>query len=199
MILSPVLVTPPAETPISLEEAKAHLRVDDDDQDELIDALIAAATGYLDGPQGVLGRALVTQTWRADRSCFLSGPCWPGIRLPLAPVQSANLTVEYWNGTDYIEVDAEGYALYADSLGPYVDGVTNFTWPTPETRTDAVKITFVAGYGTAAEVPQPLKQAILLMVGHWFENREASVVGASVAALPMAVDALIAPYRRWTL
>ena len=60
----PVLVTPPAETPVSRTEAKAHLRVDGTGDDDLIDGLIDAAVAHLDGYTGILGRCMVTQTWR---------------------------------------------------------------------------------------------------------------------------------------
>lgn len=68
-------------------------------------------------------------------------------------------------------------------------------WPQTYTREDAVRVTWAAGYGPAAtDVPAAIRQAMLLMIGHWFENREASVVGVSVTDLPMAVNSLLAPY-----
>lgn len=69
-------------------------------------------------------------------------------------------------------------------------------WPGSYHREDAVSVTYVAGYGNADAVPAPIKAAILLIVGHLYENREASTVGVSAELLPMAVDALLAPYRR---
>ena len=54
----------------------------------------------------------------------------------------------------------------------------------------------IAGYGAAAAVPAAIKQAMLLLIGHWFANREAVNVGNIVTAMPLAVEALIAPYRR---
>lgn len=78
-MLAPVRVTPPAEPPVSLEEAKAHLRVDFGDDDLYVAGLIEAATAHLDGWSGILGRALVTQTWRQDLCGF---PRDGVIRLP---------------------------------------------------------------------------------------------------------------------
>jgi uncharacterized phiE125 gp8 family phage protein len=68
-------------------------------------------------------------------------------------------------------------------------------WPTHMETMNAVKVTFVAGYGAASAVPAALKSAILLLVGHWYTNREAVMVGESVAELPLAVSALVAPFR----
>ena len=62
--LTPTLVSAPVLIPVTLDEAKAHLKVDHDDEDALIGSLIAAAVGYLDGWRGILGRAIMPQTWR---------------------------------------------------------------------------------------------------------------------------------------
>lgn len=83
MLLSVAVSVPPAEPVITLDEAKRHLRVDGDDEKELIEGLIAAAVGYLDGPDGVLGRALAPQTIVA----VFDGP--GPHRLPVEPVISS--------------------------------------------------------------------------------------------------------------
>src|SRR5690606_12599307 len=92
VMLAPVRTVAPATMPVSLAEAKAHLRVDHDDQDDLITAQIKAATAYLDGWSGILGRALVTQTWRQDFAGF--GDRLP---LPLVPVTAID-SVSYFDG-----------------------------------------------------------------------------------------------------
>lgn len=188
----PVLVTPPQTTPVSLAEAKAHLRVDHDDDDELITAMIAAATDHVDGWSGVLGRALVTQTWRQDFDCFHA--C---LRLPLAPAVS--ITAVKYVDPDGVEqtVDSNNYELRSDGDGPYVQFFTTFAAPAISLEGKAVSVTYVAGYGEADDVPAPIRHAMLLMIGHWYDNREAAVVTSGTAQpLPMAVDALLAPYRR---
>lgn len=94
--MKPVLTDVPALRPVSLAEAKAHLRVDFSDDDTLISALIDAATAHIDGYTGILARALVTQTWRQD---FCD---WPGdrvLRLPLAPVASVE-SVKYFDAAN---------------------------------------------------------------------------------------------------
>lgn len=192
---SPVLVTPPDMLTVSLAEAKAHLRVDHDDDDTLIASLIRAAVDHLDGWTGILGRCLVEQTWRQDFDHFR--PC---LRLPLGPVISiSSVTV----GGDTL--DPSSYAIRTDAGGRArveFDGVT---------ARGSASVVYKAGYPTIPEVPADgdtpaipakstvppaLKVAIMLLVGTWYANRETMVVGATVESLPFAVDALIAPYRR---
>jgi len=79
---APIRTTPPATLPVSLTEAKLHLRVDHDDEDLLIEGLIGAATDHLDGWTGILGRCLEEQEWRQDFDGF------ENFRLPLYPVRT---------------------------------------------------------------------------------------------------------------
>ncbi len=77
----PVLITPPAIQPVSLAEAKLHLRVDHNDEDTLIESLTRAATEHSDGWNGILGRCLVEQVWRQDHDRFARQ-----MIIPLGPV-----------------------------------------------------------------------------------------------------------------
>ncbi len=189
-MLAPILITAPAETPVSLDEAKAHLRVDFDDDDTLIKALIQAATQHLDGWTGVLGRALVTQTWRQEFQTL--SLC--GLRLPLGPVASLE-SVTYIDAAGTTQaLAADQYSLLTDCLGPIVIPLAGASWPATARRPNAVAITYIAGTAVA-DVPAPIKWAILLIIGNLYANREA-IADKALAALPMAVDALLAPYRR---
>ena len=188
----PVLVTAPTSTPISLTEAKAHLRVEDDDNNATIEALIAAATEHLDGWTGILGRCLVTQTWRQDFDRF--NRC---LRLPLYPV-SAITSVKYDDTADAEQtITNTNYDLLDDDLGAYVRFKDVYAFPSIHEDRPAVRVAYAAGYANAAAVPAAIRQAMLLMVSHWYENRDAVIVGSSQpTVLPMAVDALLAPFRR---
>ena len=189
------LVTPPAETPVSLAEAKAHLRVTSTAEDALVAALVAAATQHIEGRQGVLGRALVTQTWDARFDGFPRGLAGR-IELPLPPLQSVT-SVKYVNGAgDEITIDASTYVVDAQHPIGRIRPAYNMFWPAPRPEEGSVRVRFVAGYGAAAAVPVPLKQAILLLVGHWYAHREA--VGTPGAPMALAVEALLAPYRQWS-
>ena len=177
----PTLITPPDVLPVSLAEAKLHLRVDHDDDDTLIEGLIRAATDHLDGWTGILGRCLVEQEWRQDFDTFE-----PSLPLALGPATSI-VKVEAGGQA----VDQAIYTLQTDAAG--MSRVT-FT----EQLQGPVSVTYKAGYPVEdgkAQIPAALRVAILLLVGHWYQTREAATA-KSVAELPYAVSALIEPYRR---
>src|SRR5678809_194962 len=103
------LITPPEETPVTLEEAKAHLRIDHDDDDVYVQGLIDAATGMVDGRYGSLGRALEPQTWELVLDRF---PCWPyHICIPLPPLLSVD-SITYTDGDDVEQtIDSADYEV----------------------------------------------------------------------------------------
>jgi uncharacterized phiE125 gp8 family phage protein len=200
-MLAPVMTAPPAVA-VTVDEAKAHLRIIERDgagavlpheDDDLVEAFIAAATDHLDGWSGILGRALVNQTWRQDFAGF--GGC---MRLPLAPVAADGVqSVTYYDGTNVEQTLAPAaYHVLVDGGGPFVALTSGQAWPSTFARPDAVSVSFVAGYGNAAAVPPAIKAAILMHVGHLYENREAVNVGNIVTDLPLGHAALLAPYRR---
>lgn len=187
---APVQVTPPAIPPVTWEEADAHLRLDGDlNQRPLVESLITAATAHLDGWNGMLGRALVTQTWRQDFDSFDTT-----LDLPLRPVQSIN-TVKWQSSLDgtWATIAATNYALKKDASGrAYVRFENGYGFPSPLYEVGAVQVEYVAG---EAQVPEDIKRAILMLVGHWYEYREAVVIGTVTASVPMAVDALLSKHR----
>jgi uncharacterized phiE125 gp8 family phage protein len=206
----PVLVTPPAVLPVFLVEAKAHLRVEHGDDDDLIEAFIRAATDHLDGWTGILGRCLVDQEWRQDFDAF--GRTLP---LPLGPVIAVS-SVTWRNEAGQIStVPGTSYDLRTDAGGrACVRFDAGYSFPSGLHESRGVSVAFRAGYVTTpavepgegdppdppgspavSTVPAALKTAILLMVAHWYQNREAVNVGNIVSQLPLGVEALIAPYR----
>lgn len=185
----PVRITAPAVPPVSLAEAKAHLRVDSTDEDALITGLVASATAHLDGYTGILGRAVVTQTWRLDVDEFPID----AIDLPLTPVQSVT-SVVYIDRDDVAQtLDPTLYDLVTRAGTTRVERPRTSLWPATARRPDAVRVTFVVG-DAVADVPAPIKSAALLIVGDLYHNREAA--GPQALAPNPAVHALIAPYRR---
>jgi len=185
------LVTGPAVEPVTRNEAKAHLRVDISDDDTLIDGLITAARVHVEQH---LKRALVTQTW----DLVLDG--FPGreARLPLPPLASVTSVTYTDDEGGAGSVDAGEYVVDTDREPGRVVLKSGGTWPAVTLREAAgVRVRFVAGYGNAAAVPGPIKQAILLLVGTLYENREDTLVaqGVTVMRLPFGVQALLMPYR----
>lgn len=188
------LVSAPTEDPLTIGDAKHQSRVLHDVEDAKLEQLIEAATAHLDGRDGPLVRALMTQTWDYTLHCF---PCERYISLPLAPVQSiTSITYKDTNGQDQTFAGSN-YTLSADKdWQPRVNLAPLASWPATWNEPDAVKIRAVYGYTL---VPMPIRQAILLLAAHWYENREPVNVGNITSELPFGVYALLAPYMREAL
>lgn len=207
------IATPPAQEPIDLTEAKAHVRIDGADDDALLTALIMAARQAV---EEATGRALVTQTWDlwlddfTKQGLFLddyvqfdgNGNAYTGgkplaqsIELPRSPLQS--VTAVYYYQDDDVEATlaASNYIVDSASEPGRVALKRSGSWPTSLRPINGARIRFVCGYGTPSAVPQPLKQAMLMLISHWFENRETVNVGTSVNELPFSVQMLLQPYR----
>lgn len=188
-----VVVSPPAQPLISLAEAKAQLRLDGADDDQLVEGYIAAATAWIDGPDGWLGRALISQTLELRAGGF--PVCGDGeIDLPYPPVASVtSVTYSDSDGADQV-LAADKYRLAGRFLSP----AFGTSWPSTRAQRDALRIQYVAGYGVEPDkVPAPIRQAILLLIGHWYGTRETVNIGNITSELPFTTSALLAPYRVW--
>jgi uncharacterized phiE125 gp8 family phage protein len=180
-----MLLEGPAMEPVTLAEAKAHLRLDGEDEDVLVGSLIAAARAAVETETR---RVLIAQAWRA----FVAD--WPadGVSLPVVPA----LSVE-----EVRAIDGEGAASVLDGEAwafDAVDGSVRLLEPVADAA--EYEIDFTAGYGeSGADVPEPLRLAMRLLVTHWFENRSAAVLGADAAALPFGYREIVSPYRRLAL
>lgn len=180
-----VLVTPPAEEPVTVSEAKAHLRVDTNDDDASIGALITAARQHV---EAWTGRQLVTATYRLEAREFPA-------TLPRPPLASIT-SVAYVDSTGVERTLAgSAWAASASDVPGRIEPAFGAVWPVVRAGPAAVKITFTAGYGAAAAVPRAIRQAILLLVGHWYANREAVTPGGAAVVLPIGAEALLWPYR----
>lgn len=188
--MSLIIVTPPTEEPVTLEEAKTQCRVDIDDDDDLIASLIVAARQWCEKHDW---RAYITQT--IDYRCNQ----WPAddyFELPRPPLQAVN-------SVKYYDVDNAEYTLdpalydvdyYNTPGGFYLH--YNQNWPATQLRLrNAIKVNYTAGYGAAEDVPETIKQAMLLLIGHWYENRENSTVGAVNRSIEFGVTALLSVTR----
>ncbi len=155
-----------------------------------IERLTESAVALLDGPNGKLRRALLTQTWTATFDYFCID-----LPLRLPPVQSVT-SVKYVNvDGDLTTLNPSAYRLTgAQSWDPVVSPAYGTTWPETRDQAEAVTVEFVAGYGEAADVPREIMQAIRLLVAEWYAEREA--VGFSTPhELPHGVAQLIQPLR----
>jgi uncharacterized phiE125 gp8 family phage protein len=189
----------PAVPLLSLAEAQAHLRVDrtggdaaETADDGLIAAMVLAATEEIDGIDGWLGRALVTQTWR------LRLPCWPsrgGIVLPLPPFQAVtDFRVTTAAGAELVLVEDTDFVAHGREPG-WVEPPEGASWPAVAARGLPIAVTWRCGYGdAAADVPAIIRAYVRMRLGQLYEHREAIVVGAAVAELPF-VRHMIDGYR----
>lgn len=169
--------------PVSLADAKAHLRVTDSAEDALITAMVAAACGLV---AETAGRVLSAETWEI---CDTGYSGW--VEVPVSPVTALS-AVSYLDGTGAeVAATVGDFTLTVSDDRVFVGPRPGKAWPTPGVvRPDAVRVRVTAGYTT---LPPELKQAILLAVGHNYRNREA--VGEAMAELPLAFASLVNVHR----
>lgn len=185
--MSLTLVTGPATEPLTVAEAKTHLRIDSADRDSEIEAMIKEVRDHV---ERVTNRALITQTWEQSFRGFSNV-----MTLWKAPLQSVT-SITYVDddgatqtlSTDVYQVDTRhtpGRVLLAYGQ----------TWPSVRDQENNVIVQYVAGYATTADVPLSIKRAMKLLLGHYSENAEAVNVGNIINEFPMGVQALLAPYK----
>jgi uncharacterized phiE125 gp8 family phage protein len=184
-----VLTSAPSLEPVSLGDAKMHLRVDGNAEDALITSLIMTSRLHI---EAALGLALINQSWTLIRDQWPNGST---VKLPIRPVQSiSQARVLSATGTPTNLVAAD-YVLEGQGVPPRFVR-TGLAWPQPGRVAAGIEISFVAGFGAAAtDVPLPIRQALLLLVAHWYEHRDPIEIGASDAAVPKAVSDLLSPFR----
>lgn len=184
----PKLIVPPAEYPVTLEDFQRHARLDYDAGLPIAQQMLDEAVAYLDGISGVLGRCLITQTWR------VGFPEWCDcLRLPLPDVQSVE--VAYLDDDGVLQVVSD-FELLEDTIGSYVRLKDAFSWPSLADDTSyPITADMVAGYGSPMDVPPDLKLAIKMLAAHWYNNREAAA-DVTLRSTPFGVDRIIAKYRR---
>lgn len=178
--MSLLLITDAATEPVTLAEARLHLRLASDytTEDATISALITAARRMAEHE---LGRALITQTWEQVLDEF------PGDEIELTkPKVIAITSIKYIN-TSEVEttIDSADYALDSSTLPGWVKPAYGVDWPTDVLdSTNVVRVRYTAGYGAASAVPEEIKAWIKLQVASMWRNREAFVEGVSVAEIP---------------
>jgi len=200
--MAPTLLTPPSSLPVSVDEAKSHLRIEADDltaaDAALLHHYIHAATNYV---EEYLRRRLITQTWKFYLDAF---PANDGeIVVPISPL----LDVEVNN---FIFFDVAGNATTVDNELYVVDAPSGPNpprgrivldygkqWPTTaREHQNAIEIVVDVGYGaTIAAVPEAIRIAILQLAGNMYANRETVVTGTIATKMPMSAEFLLSPYR----
>lgn len=178
------LKTAPTSEPVTLTEAKAHLQVTGDTDNTQIEAFITVARQYVEERTN---RQLLTATWVLYLDCFPELP----IRLEKSPV-SAISEVAYIDSDGTPDtVESDDYNADLKSEPARLVPAYGESWPDTQDIQNAVQIEFTAGYSDAASVPGPIKAAMLLIIGHLYENRG----DEGHRAMPKSIDLLLAPYR----
>lgn len=185
-----ILTSAPAVPPVTLSDAKAHLRVDGTDEDALITSLIETATTHIERGYGL---ALITQGVTVVRDG------WPDawlVELPLSPVQSVSSITIFEADGGGIEFDNGHYFADTISHPPRIVLHGTAPWPKPGRRANGIEIAVTAGFGDApSDVPEPIRQALLLLVAHWFERREPVVLEDEPHEIPDTVSALLNSFK----
>lgn len=179
----PILVTGPAVEPLSLEEMRLHLRLDDTQEDDLVGSLIKATRLMLEAATRL---KFVSQNWRLS---IAQVPAGRAIRVPLAPVLSVDAVRVFDAAGVEALVDPARYQLRRGSEPALVALKPGF----PDAP-GGIEVDLTAGFGPSAiDVPEPLRQAARMLVAYWFEHRGDEA--HQRAQLPEDVALMIAPYR----
>jgi uncharacterized phiE125 gp8 family phage protein len=199
------VVTGPSAEALTLSEAKAHCRVDISDGDGLIAGYILAARHYVEGE---IHRPIVSRMYD-----YTIGFGWPlkgyqvWIDLPCPPLLAVR-SVSYVDASGATQVLSPSlYSVLTNRPRGAIVPAYNATWPEVRNQPEAITVRFVAGYTSFTDtttspsvavsgpgVPDDLRQALGMLVGHWYENREAVISGPAVQ-VPLAVEAIISGYR----
>ena len=180
------LVTPPGLEPLTYDDVVNHSRIDASESDVLISRLILTARRHV---ERISNLALLTQTWELWLDAF---PSDSEIELNRSPLQSVT-HVKYYNDLDAEStLAASAYFVDAISEPGRIVLKSGQTWPGATLRAaNSVVIKFVAGWTQLNDVPATIQQALLLLVGHWYENREAASLGAVSREIEFSVQALL--------
>jgi uncharacterized phiE125 gp8 family phage protein len=185
-----VLTAGPAVEPVTLAEAKAHLRIDGSAEDTLVASLIVTSRLHVESG---IGLALVTQSWSYFFDCWPPGPA---LKLPLRPVQAIDAVRLYDEDAVVTTLAPETYLLDGASAPARMVRQGATVWPRPGRIANGIEVAFTAGFGAAADdVPGPIRQAVLLLVAHWYEHRSPLEIGAAAEPVPGMIAELLGPYR----
>lgn len=190
--------TQPTLEPVTLAEAKQHLRVDSHDDDAYIAGLIRASREWV---EEYLDRTLVLTQWtvRLDR---FPPDSTEEVELPRPPMATAGtataISVTY-------TLEAGTTAAYStslfrvdrDSTPGAIKPLYGQTWPPHRQDDNSIAVTYWAGYGpNASDVPAAIRHAMLMLIGFWYENRSTVLVGSISKQLEFAVESLLSS-QKW--
>ena len=178
----------PTREPLDRADVKDHLRITHTDDDYYIERLITVARQYV---EEFTGRQLITATWKETRECFPAWS-WQLDRPDLIAVSSVVYAESSAGATT--TMPSTDYQVSTNDHRGKVAPAYGASWPSARYQMDAVALTYTSGYGsTPSTVPQAIKHAMLMMISHWYENRESALVSIS-KELEFTTTALLQPY-----
>jgi uncharacterized phiE125 gp8 family phage protein len=182
--------TQPVVEPVSVSDAKVHLRVDGDEDNLYVASLIAAARDWI---ESYLDRTLVKTQWTLKLDRFPIGD----IELPRPPMLPLAVSLTFTSESGAVSVLASNlYRVDSASTPGVVRPLREADWPAYMDDQNAITITFWAGYGEdGRSVPAPIRHAILMLVGQWYERRAAAdSMGGN--EIPFGVSSLLSS-QKW--
>jgi len=184
------IVDAPLITPITIEEVKAQLRVEHDDDDTILTRLIDVAVAYTD-VRGALGQAMITQKWAQ----WINANPPQNVSLILGPVQDVT-AIKYYDTDGVLQTDdINNYQVFGTDFATVISPKDSFTWPVSQQRSDAIKIEYDIGYGDEiTSVPQTIRHALMLLIGHWYDNREQTGVD-ELSNIPFGYEEMLNLHR----
>jgi uncharacterized phiE125 gp8 family phage protein len=183
MSINIATVSVDGDSPVCLADAKAYARVDINDDDRLIQALIDGAIAQV---EMFCRRDLIAKTYDWQLDCFPSSS--EALQFPMHPLSSVT-SVQYYDTDDAIQtLPAANYTVDTGQIPGRLFLVPDETWPDTKNKRNAVIVRFSTDPGT---VEAHLKIAVEMLVAHWYENREATVIGSQTNVLPLAVENLL--------
>lgn len=197
---------------LTLEEVKEHLRISTTTEDNYVLALILAATEVC---EELTGRAFMSRDFEMWMDAFPADSAYSNrwrdgvTEEPIYHLANCRRWIELPKGhasavasiKTYDDDDTESTFSTSFYRTDFVSEPARITlkrdalWPVALRPTSAIKISFTAGYGTAADVPNAIKHAVKYLVAHAFENREPVIVGSISKAIEISLMAFLAPYR----
>lgn len=194
-ILALTRTTAPTVEPVSLALAKQHLRVDHNDEDDLITEYIASARAWV---ESFLERSLIRQTWQMILDEFPAAG--ENIELRMPPAYDL-VSFQYLDDDgDATTVDA----AYYDSILAVDCGIITLAsgqaWPVPGDYPGPVRISYRTGYGTAAtDVPADIRRAVRTMVEHQYRTRGPLIIGTIASPAEFSVASDLAQHKVWRM